>query len=796
MTTQNIIDSQTQEIIKKYTVLYKAIFQYSVYFIPLILGIVRAWTLQSSEVIARTQIATDVKQPTFTQVDWIYRGNRISDEVWSIYNGFGDVKILWWELQATGDVVIGRNNLITLGWANWGIVLPNRPYIINIWFTWGTKYFTQKDYDIDKLKWVIDNWILSLAPTDSKFATGIKADIDKSFFRSKDKRTDTPTNMEEVLKVLQDKMYFDSADAGLPTSSVSTIKEKDKLINEFWLSCLKWRKVTDTFCNINVDRFIKQIPDLTLDDAWYDMLYIAEKIRGSKQIDVFCSNLMVNVLKKPYPTIELDKIMGWACVTYEGRYEKLKKFLWIQNQIESIVSEDIVLGDVDFNLFKLVSVQQKLYGQHKDKLLDTNTIITYLRFLNNLINNREFPIPQFYIDASYYYNNVYLKSMLRKLSLESVNPTVNDDVSKILDLISSINKWNPSIWVIWLDSLVLHTSLKKDIQFSTWEMFNSIQNFEQVFTDEVKLQPEVRITRVETDDTTRTARLVGSLRYKANSEEWIDNTTINIIADFEYISGRFTISSVRTPDNAAIDHILQTYIQKNQDQKPSFSTIIYLIKSNLDAADTTLTLCDIVIWKIEYGEFISCNETRLVIRFRDRSTLTLVIKNDVVISGTSTNSKKIDQIKNLLKEKKFTQDRIVSTINGMWEAIEIEVKKAEDTKDIGQLDTTKLAIIAKFKKFFNTEPSEIVNQNGKWLITFMIKDYEFASVIDIQNNYKLSPLVIRINQKNIVIDKFSLTLIPFSQTRINQFVDDPLHYIKQINEVKYNQIMKELKPAN
>jgi hypothetical protein len=81
MATQNIIDNSTQDIIKKYTVLYKAIFQYSIYFIPLLLGIIRAWTLQSSTLIDKMQLPKDIKIPSYSQENGIYKAVRMSDEV-------------------------------------------------------------------------------------------------------------------------------------------------------------------------------------------------------------------------------------------------------------------------------------------------------------------------------------------------------------------------------------------------------------------------------------------------------------------------------------------------------------------------------------------------------------------------------------------------------------------------------------------------------------------------------------------------------------------------------------------
>ena len=98
----------------------------------------------------------------------------------------------------------------------------------------------------------------------------------------------------------------------------------------------------DQFCDVNVDRMIKRIPEITLDNAWYDLLEISFKIKRDDQVDAFCSNLMINILRKPYPTAELDRIMGGTCKLYEDRYERLKTFLGVQNEIESIVGENII----------------------------------------------------------------------------------------------------------------------------------------------------------------------------------------------------------------------------------------------------------------------------------------------------------------------------------------------------------------------------------------------------------------------------------------------------------------------
>ena len=781
---QNIIDNNTQQIIKRYTIIYKAIFQYSIYFIPLILGIIWAWTLQSSTVIARTQIPKETRFPTFAVEDWIYRAARISDEVWPIFNGFGNVKILWWELQATWNIIIWRNNLISLGWTNWGIILPNKPYVINMWFTGWLEYFINKDYDINQLKRVMDNWILSLAPTWNESSTWESIGMADMFYRTKEKNNQTPTNMEQVLKILQERMFFEQYqkwEGVLAESVANTVIEKDKFITENNLKCLFWFKLIDIFCDININKLIKNLPEITLDSAWHDLLKISKKITKKDQVDAFCSNLMINVLRKPYPTTELDIIMTETCKSYDNRYEKLKVFLWVQNEIESIVSENVIWTDIEFNLFKLVSIQQKLYSQHKDKLLDISVVTSYLRFLSNLINDKNIKIPQFYIEESYYFNNIYLKSMLRRLTIETVNPTVKDEVSKQMDIISSTNKWNPSVWIVGLDSLIINVALKNSINALTWSFFISIQNFEQVFSDTINAFPELNATALQTDETWRTARFIGILKYISKD---IKQEPIPVIIDFIYQDWKFSVTSFRTPQHAWTDKIILSYMKKNNNITPLW-TLIYLAQSNAEFGNTDLWMCNI-LRGISEAQVLDCTTEIAVIQF-ENEMITFTINNNVILSWIWSNIKRQQLINSLINNKNINQDRIVAVIETLNKEM-IADNMIKNNEIDGTIDPEQISIIDKFNKFMWVTPSLVIKKNDKWLVSFDLKNLSFAWIIDVKNNYKLSPLVIQIGEKNITITSFSLSLINLQQKRISDFINDPLLFIKWIDPIRYKQI--------
>lgn len=156
---------------------------------------------------------------------------------------------------------------------------------------------------------------------------------------------------------------------------------------------------------------------------------------------------MANVLRQAVPSSQLDNIMNDVCIDYNQRYTTIKSFLKVQNELDSIVSEAVIPNNLDVNIFKLTSLRQKIAQQQSKKGLDTATVVAYIRFLDAFIHQTSTPIPQFYLDAAYYFNNVYLKNMLKSLSINSLNPTVKSDVANILEQINSINKGNESLGI-------------------------------------------------------------------------------------------------------------------------------------------------------------------------------------------------------------------------------------------------------------------------------------------------------------------------------------------------------------
>jgi hypothetical protein len=260
---------------------------------------------------------------------------------------------------------------------------------------------------------------------------------------------------------------------------------------------------------------------------------------------------------------------------------------------------------------------------------------------------------------------------------------------------------------------------------------------------------------------------------------------VQIIVNFDYKDNGFELASIRTPQNQVMDNIIGTYLAANP--YTTLGTILEIIKSNNDYIKTVLTICDSINAqsKIKVNQ---CDANSASITFNGVGAAFTIV-NDRVIRATSSNTDAQEYLDNALDSSTISKDVIGKIITDIV-ALSAPKKEVDPLDELGSIDSQKLAIISKFKKFLNTEPTDIIQKNGKWIVAFTLNDYDFATVVDIPKNYKLAPLVIQVGSQIITVKEFSLTLIPFTQNRITQFLDDPMNFIKQIDSASYDAIVK------
>lgn len=766
MEKEGLLEPQTQKLIKTYTTVYRIVFQYSFFVIPIIVWIIVAFLLQSKEPISTKTINATFKQNTYTVSNGMYTPSRVSDQVGPILDWIGDIKILWWDLQATGSVLIWRNNIVSLQ----DIVLPDQQYIIDFDYSGSVSSF-ENEYNVNDLIWVLNNWILSVPPR-SATDTNSSSVINDTFFRES-RWSNQETNMEQILNVLMERKYFinlNMEDFNLEYNN------KGWIIEKYDLACISQFKIYDGFCNKNIEYFIQSLPSIDLENKWDDIFTISKSLKKKDHIDGFCANMMYNVFKQPYPSSKLDILMNGICSDYNLRYSQIKDFLKVENQLIGIMSDEVINNNLTVNLFKLTSIRQKIIIQSKNKTFDANTITAYLQFFNTLVHQNNMKVPQFYIDAGYYFNNVYLKNILKQESAISTNSAVKNEVATILDRINGINRGNEAIWVVGLEKLVKNDTLTELTKTRSNMTIISLQNLQSAFINFLRVYPEFGIDKAETDTNTRVARALWTLSYKTDNETRQES----IIATFDYVDNRFELSSIRLPNNEPLDRLLISFLSHNR--YATFSDTIEFIKNNGDYIPTTITMCTILDGHKNI-QLESCSPTQATIAIND-TPITFSIENDIIKTVNTSNQQWSTYLQNQINRYNgIGIDSIISSLEKMQVS---EIKEPDE--QISSVETERIDILGKFKQHLWVEPSSLTKQDGKWIATFEIQGHSFGAVVDIGKNYRLAPLVIKVNGQVITASSFSLPLIPFMQTTIDQFARDPMGFIKNVDNAAYQKV--------
>lgn len=259
-----------------------------------------------------------------------------------------------------------------------------------------------------------------------------------------------------------------------------------------------------------------------------------------------------------------------------------------------------------------------------------------------------------------------------------------------------------------------------------------------------------------------------------------EQKSIVVIIDFAYKEGQFTVTALRTLYNPMIDELLVAYMKKNP--HTPLATLAELIKSNSDYVKTIITLCDVLGTQPLFMITECTNQTST---FAINGTgVQLSFDQNTVTQATSPDEARNTYLAQALKNGLLTKERLTETL----QALPLIGKENAEQEELSSIENEKLAIISKFKTFLGVEPKAIMFKNNKRIVIFDLANYNFATVVTIEKNYRLAPLVVSIQGEIITIAPFSLSLRPMAKTRITQFVDGPLEYIKSIDTASYEKI--------
>lgn len=537
----------------------------------------------------------------------------------------------------------------------------------------------------------------------------------------------------------------------------------------FNLACLFENRLTEKTCEYYLDNFLKYfyIYDIDKDINWLkDINNILNWWEHQKE---FCENIKKYIIYSNDNKSDLKEIIKdcWS-KEKEDNYNKIIEFIEIQKELDENFISDKIYAYKELNTYKLLSYQQIIYDDINSNRIDYIKLNNYLSFLKTLL--KENHLEQFYKDEIYRFNNYFILVKLEK--------TKKQDFSKSIKDIYLINKWDRVFGLIWLSNQIKNQKLK-NYWINTEEDHNSAEDmsWSKIIDTLLKSLDNISYFSIVKKDIIddQTIKLVWYFNIKEDliktnmTLKKEQNSLIIKEIDLENYS---TLTKV--VDNLAktnwwwINKIYQ-YILDNIDT---------YWKEDEEKTITSIWICEILETKIDKRDIIECSANKILIEKVWTSYSFSIEKNNInkiIISNNTINDTINQNLQTIIKDTSIV-DSIVKIIN---------YKEIEETQ---QDEWNQNIIIAseKFKKYI-WDPIAVIESKWSIFIEFKLKEISFIWEFDLNtNSFKALYFKDIISDwKPLDIKNFSLSLDDDNKTTINQFVIDPINYIKGIDSFGY-----------
>jgi len=496
------MQESSKTIIQKYKKISKIFFQYLIFFVAFVVGILLFQTTlsrsQSIEIFEGKDNFALQKTKLIAEFHKFMRQN--------INNHDMTIHILQWDLETEQWFIKSVNNLISYKW----FVLPRYFYVFGTIPVKHIDYFSSEDYDINELEHFVHTFIFTKRFT-----------ITKPFTR----------------------VY-------LPLT--------ENIIDTFNLWCVFENKFSSRTCNHFLNEFLDGFFVYNLSREYPHLKNIFSTIqKNTKHKEKFCEWLSKYLLYANDHNDAVQELFVACWPDYEELFKRTTFFIDIQNNLDNQVFDHITYRDTILNTYKLLSYQQQIYQDFLVNKVDVHKINNYLDFVRELL--RKDNIDAFYKDLIYRYNNKYLVTTIENIMYQSTTFTQNIGSSRIaslLSIINTINEWEPMLGFAWLtkevhnkDLLIVPSSDSISSTSSTWE--------ERI---ETRLQNLSYLTIERKSISNTIIDIVGYLRFSA--PDTTKNIKSHIIIDYQ--NDMLLVKSIELQNKAGINEVLKNLLRIQQ----------------------------------------------------------------------------------------------------------------------------------------------------------------------------------------------------------------------------------------
>lgn len=727
-----LVDNQRINVINKYKMIHRIVFKRWLFFLSSLCGIL-AWVVLQVDA-SGSHVYKIIKEWDINNLElW---NNNSESLLWKLKGKWVDVKTLvpYWSAKINWNSFLSRSNLLSYN----GIILPQVSYIDYQLDDFSLENFNNQNFTREDLESLLDSLVMS----------------------------------ESIYKMTKDLPW---------PSDFQTLWQTPHgwLVDWFSLGCLTTHKFSDFLCDNILHIFYKYGKYYNLQDNASELLSLTKVLRKhNEDIEPICQMVKEYTWHSwVWYDDNLNLVMNYCSDEDKSYYKKMTNFIEAEKSLNQPQIPNKVFDDSDVNAYKLISAWQSVYKILDGTSLNKNYIISYLNFVQELINKDKGTnkyLDQVYKDLLYIFNNDELyNTLLLKWELSS-------DIKSQID---QINNWNSLYGYKALSEYV--TNRLVESWSSNVESVVKTQTIEQIFSQYYSMNDHLKIKKAEVISGNKIGtqtEIFSDKILKVTGWETLKATVVLYRKD-----NVLYIDSIKIATQQWLTDILN--IRASQGNVTFYAMIAYIDEQielwydrDMEDAKPQWNFCDDLEW-VQSIDIYSCDESSIVIYKWDieyNFSLNNWSLNTFDISNKEIDGVIRDRLSNVMMTKDNTPIIIKSVLD-----FQLDEKISDDNM------AEKLQIVNQFRINLKLVPeiTEIKWKTDEFLVEFVLWDINLQAKYNI-NTHMLTDISYVACDKTLIIRNLTIEVSANNEKQLTEIINNPRVFFTRANQAAYRKYLR------
>lgn len=638
-----------------------------------------------------------------------YKWNSVYLPEESINKNSVEIKALWWVYFGSGDTISSRDNLVKA----WNLFLPNNFSIEEEKIENISKISTW--YDTNDLEYIFEELIFS----------------------------DMQISIED-----QWENYLESVD--------------ESFKKDFWLSCAFGSKITDRFCNENINNFLNNLPTYNiLDDIeWFEKIF--EQLSEEWYKDRLCSWIENQVFYSFNTNSWYEEFFEECWKDYEENFNKIQELEKVFDELNWSINSE-TYSNQNINNMKIITLMRQIANNPRD----FTRISIYSSFIENLLIENK--LDSKYKEIVYYFNEIYVDWFLENIADREQRSERLWRIERVENRLSSINEWDRLEWYEWVLSKINNENLISFINEQQEESTTTRtrrQTVYSIYSDFISNFSDYSEVDRQVDNSNR---IVNS-RWIVRNSEWNRYQAV-LVMENEWYSFYIKQANISNPElNRNVNGLI------NSEGSLQMSTFLSVVSDFRESIEIDNRLCrqienlisnDHINWNLS-----ECSEDYVEID-RDWTIFKYIIDDNSIEEFEVSN----DMIQEMLNERYSDQNiswnQIVRFIQSSAN-IEIEEDIQISSSDIRSMQR-------RFAQYMWISPSLKENiEEDKYILSFEHVWLYFYAEYEPNNNHSLNiTKALNSDEEDVLDEEVQFYLVSAEEVDINRFIEQTEDYVTE-----------------